>query len=69
MELTSKIAPPQYTNPSSQSSASQSCASQSWVSAAMAYVAFGETITAIQVAGFFVTAIGVALVQRKSGKA
>ena len=38
------------------------------VSATMAYVAFGETITAIQIAGFLVTAIGVALVQRKPGK-
>jgi len=38
------------------------------VSAAMAYVAFGETITAIQIAGFVVTAAGVALVQRKPKK-
>jgi drug/metabolite transporter (DMT)-like permease len=38
------------------------------VSAAMAYVAFGETITTIQIVGFLVTAIGVALVQRKPGK-
>jgi drug/metabolite transporter (DMT)-like permease len=38
------------------------------VSATMAYFAFGETISAIQIAGFVVTAAGVALVQRQSAK-
>jgi len=38
------------------------------VSATMAYLAFGETISAIQIAGFVVAAIGVALVQRKPAK-
>jgi drug/metabolite transporter (DMT)-like permease len=39
------------------------------VSATMAYLAFGETISAIQIAGFVVTAIGVVLVQRKAKNA
>ncbi|WP_084245410.1 DMT family transporter [Rhodoplanes sp. Z2-YC6860] len=39
------------------------------VSATMAYFAFGETISAIQIAGFVVTAIGVVLVQRKAKSA
>ena len=39
------------------------------VSATMAYFAFGETISAIQIAGFMVTAIGVVLVQRKAKNA
>jgi drug/metabolite transporter (DMT)-like permease len=39
------------------------------VSATMAYFAFGETISAIQIAGFVVTAIGVVLVQRKAKNA
>jgi drug/metabolite transporter (DMT)-like permease len=38
------------------------------VSALMAYLAFGETINAVQIAGFVVAAIGVALVQRDSRK-
>jgi drug/metabolite transporter (DMT)-like permease len=37
------------------------------VSAVMAYLGFGEPITAIQFAGFIVTAIGVALTRRKTG--
>jgi drug/metabolite transporter (DMT)-like permease len=36
------------------------------VSAAMAYVGFGEPITTIQLAGFIVTMIGVALTRRKT---
>jgi drug/metabolite transporter (DMT)-like permease len=39
------------------------------VSAAMAYAGFGETVTAWQVAGFGISAIGVALVQMKQDKA
>jgi drug/metabolite transporter (DMT)-like permease len=38
------------------------------VSATMAYLAFGETITPIQIAGFVVAAVDVALVQRKPAK-
>jgi drug/metabolite transporter (DMT)-like permease len=38
------------------------------VSALMAYLAVGETINAVQIAGFVVAAIGVALVQRDSRK-
>jgi drug/metabolite transporter (DMT)-like permease len=33
------------------------------VSAAMAYLGFGETITPLQIAGFALAALGVALVQ------
>jgi drug/metabolite transporter (DMT)-like permease len=38
------------------------------VSALMAYLAVGETINAVQIAGFVVAAIGVAIVQRDSRK-
>jgi drug/metabolite transporter (DMT)-like permease len=36
------------------------------VSAVMAYIGFGEPITAIQLAGFIITAVGVALTRSKS---